>query len=50
MQTLIPENKIANDILIKFLLDHESDIANGINDFAELQYVFHIVFERLSKK
>lgn len=32
--------------LKKYLLAHEDDIYYGINDFAELEYLFHTVIGR----
>ncbi len=37
------DNKIA---IYEFLLSHESDIANGINDFGELKGFFNQIFAR----
>jgi len=33
--------------LERYLLSHESDIANGINDFGELNEIFIEIMERL---
>ena len=37
----------ANVVPTEYLLEHESDIAFGINDFGELQTFFFAVFGRI---
>ena len=36
----------ATDSLIQYLSNHETDIAHGINDFADLQPIFVAMFQR----
>jgi len=39
----------ATDSLIQYLSNHETDIAHGINDFADLQPIFVAMFQRQAR-
>ena len=49
MQTTLPLT-MALESIARYMLAHEQDIANSVDDFGDLQSAFHALFDRLSEK